>query len=235
MIDSFGFVDYVNPADAKKAFEHAQGKEVDGRNIKVDLQAAKPPRDQADNRAKKFNDRQSAPSKTLWLGNLAFHLTEDEIWEKFGEHGEVSSVRLPKNPETDQPKGFGYVEFAEQSGADAALKNLNGADLGERPVRIDYAPPRAEGGGRDGGRGGGFGGGRGGGRGGGGRGGGGFSDRGGRGGGGRGGGRGGFQSGGGWGDRGGRGGGRGGSRGGFGGARTGGIQPAQGKKIAFDN
>ena len=177
------------------------------------MQQPKPPRDQADNRAKKFNDRQSAPSLTLWIGNLSFSLTEDEIWEKFGEHGEVTRVTLPKDPESERPKGFGYVEFSEQSAADKALAALNGADLGDRPLRLDYAPPRPEGGARggDGGRGG-------------------------RGGGG---GRGGFQSGSGWGGRGGgasggRGGGRGGSRGGFGGARTGGIQPSAGQKKVFD-
>ena len=229
----FGYVDFAEAADAKKASTDGQGKEVDGRNIKVDLQKPKPPREQADNRAKKFNDKQNPPSLTLWIGNLSFNLTEDEIWEAFGEHGEVTRVTLPKDPESNRPKGFGYVEFAEQSSADKALSALSGAELGERPVRLDYAPPRPEGGARGGdggrgggrgGRGGGFGGGRGGG------------------GGGRGGGRGGFQSGSGWGGRGGggggggRGGGRGGnSRGGFSSARTGAVQAPQGKKMTFDN
>ncbi|PWN53208.1 RNA-binding domain-containing protein [Violaceomyces palustris] len=175
----FGFVEFSTPAAAKKAFEEAQGKEVDGRNIKVDLSTPKPPRDQADSRAKKFNDERSAPSKTLFVGNLSFSLTEDDIWNTFAEYGEVSSVRLPKDPESGLAKGFGYVEYASQEHATKAIDALSGKDLGGRPVRLDFAGARPENGGgggrggarggRGGGRGGqrgGAGGGRGGGRGG---------------------------------------------------------------------
>lgn len=222
----FGYVDFATAAAAKKAFEEGQGKEVDGRNIKIDLST--PKGDVQDNRAKKFNDQRSAPSSTLFIGNLSFDISEDDVWNAFSEHGEVSSVRLPKDPESGRPKGFGYVEFAAQESAATALEALNGQELAGRPVRLDFSQPRPDRGDgaspRGGGRGG-FGGGRGGGRGGG------FG--GGRGGGGRGGGRGGGDGsfrgtprGGGWGQRGG---GRGGS------ARSGAAAEPAGKKMKFDD
>lgn len=237
----FGYVHFTDAAAVEKALE-LNGKEVDGRAIKVD-KSTPPNRDsQRENRAKTFGDETSAPSTTLFVGNLAFSVAEDAVWEFFNDYG-VKSVRLPTDRDTGRPKGFGYVEFEDIDGAKKAFEAKTGAELEGRSIRLDFSQPRdpAGGGGR-----GGFGGGRGGGRGGfgggdrggfGGRGGGrgGFGDRG-----GRGGGRGGF------GDRGGRGGGRGfGDRGGRGGGRgRGGPNPRTGgfvegggakAKITFDD
>lgn len=199
----FAYVDFTDAAGATAALE-LSGHEIDGRAIRVDRASGMDKKQTQDKRAKTFGDTPSAPSATLWVGNLSFDATEDGIWEVFNEYGEVKSVRLPTDRDTGRPKGFGYVEFADVETATKAREGANGQDVGGRSMRLDFAPPRDESGGGRGGFGG-----RGGGRGG--RGG--FD--GGRG--GRGGGRGGF--GGFGGDRGGRGGGRGGfgDRGGRGG------------------
>lgn len=220
----FGYVEFANLDGSAKACAEMNGAEIDGRYLKVNY-AAK--RDQTAARSKAFNDKQSAPAETLWIGSLSFDINEDQIYEAFGEHGDVQRVSLPTDRETGAPKGFGYVQFGDVDQATAALTALNGTELAGRRIRIDYAPPKDNSGGdrggfggRGGGRGG-FGGGRGGGRGGG------FGG-GDRGFGGRGGGRGGF---------GGRDGGRGGGRGRGaprGGARTGGIVQATGTKVSFD-
>ena len=163
----FGYVDFESAADAKKASQQAAGMEVDGRALRVDLQAPRTPRDRADTRAKRFNDELSDPTNTLFLGGLAWSLTEDDIWNAFSEYGEVAGVRLPKDPESGKVKGFGYVEFDSEENATKALQALNGQQLGGRPVRIDYAGKRDNTGGSPrGGRGGGMAGrgGRGGGR-----------------------------------------------------------------------
>lgn len=131
------------------------------------------------------------------------------IREAFSEYGSLSGVRLPTDPDSGRPKGFGYVQFSSVDEARSAFEGLQGGDMDGRAMRLDYSQPRQNSGGDRGGRGGGgFRGGRGGG------------DRGGRGGGFR--GRGG--------DRGGRGG-RGGSRGGF---NRGGFGDFSGKKMTFD-
>jgi len=198
----------------RKALE-MNGKEIDGRAVKVDKST--PPNKDAsrEKRAKTFGDETSSPSDTLFVGNLSFNATEDSVWEFFGDHG-VKHVRLPTDRDTGRPKGFGYVQFEDIDGAKKAFEALSGSELDGRSIRLDYSQPRdTAGGGR-----GGFGGGRGGGGFGGGRGGGGFGGgRGGRGGGDRG--------------RGGRGGGRGRGAPRGGNPRSGGIVPHEGKKITF--
>jgi cold-inducible RNA-binding protein len=128
----------------------------------------------------------------LYVGNLAFHVTEDLINKYFTEAGEVSSVALMLDRESGQSRGFAFVEMATPEGAKKALTDLNGKDFEGRSLRVDVAEDRRGGsGGGGGGRGrggGGYSGGGGGGGYSGGGGGGGYSGGGGRGGSGRGGG-----------------------------------------------
>jgi RNA recognition motif-containing protein len=92
-------------------------------------------------------------SKRIYVGNLPFSATEDEIREKFGEHGEVVSVALITDRETGRPRGFGFVEM-EDDAALAAIAALDGQQMGGRSLRVNEAQPRREGGGGGGGGGG---------------------------------------------------------------------------------
>ena len=191
--------------------------QLDSRPINLDFATPRKEGGSGDyqSRAKTFGDELSEPSDTLFVGNLSFDANEDVVGQEFGNHATVLGVRMPTDPDTGRPKGYGYVQFGSVEDAQTALEAMKGAYISGRPIRLDFGKPRDSngGGGRGGGRG--FGGGFGGGRG---RGG---FDRGGRGG-GR--GRGGF------GDRGGR----GGARGGRGGSTNrGGFGDFQGKKVTF--
>ncbi|KAK2759015.1 hypothetical protein FQN54_003113 [Arachnomyces sp. PD_36] len=195
----FGYVEFANAADAAKAHAEKKDVDLDGRKMNVDFANARADagKDRAQSRAQNFGDQTSPESDTLFVGNISFGANEDSLHEAFSEYGGILGIRLPTDPDSGRPKGFGYVQFSSVDEARSALNALHGADIGGRPIRLDFSTPRQNNGDSPrGGRGG-----RGGGRGG-------FNDRG-RG--GRGGGRGGFN------DRG-RGGGRGGStnRGGFG-------------------
>jgi nucleolin len=204
----FGYVDFTS-AEAVEAALALNGSEFDGRTIKVDRSTNKlDPKVAMEKRQRDFGNTPNEASATLFVGNLSWSTTEDGLWEIFGEHGEVKSVRMPTDRESGKPKGFGYVEFTELDAAKKAYDALQGQEIEGRAVRLDYSQPRDNSGGGRGG----FGGGRGGGRGG-------FGgDRG---------GRGGFG-----GDRGGRGGGRGG----FGGGRgRGGGDGGWVRLISFDN
>lgn len=146
--------------------------------------------------------------KKLYVGNLPFTASETELEQLFSQHGTVASVALITDRDTGRPRGFGFVEMANDDEANTAIEALNGQDFGGRALTVNEArqrPPRSGGFGGGGGGGGGRssygGGGGGGGRGGYGGGGGGGGGRGGYGGGG--GGRGGYGGGGGGRDRGG--------------------------------
>ena len=143
----FGYVDFATSSEARKAAQEAAGKEVDGRALRVDLQPPRAPKERMETRAKRFNDELSEPTNTLFLGGIAWALTENDIWNTFSEYGEVAGVRLPKDPESGRPKGFGYVEFDSVESASKALEALNGQYLGGRPIRIDFAGKRDNAGG----------------------------------------------------------------------------------------
>ncbi|MCP4290516.1 MAG: RNA-binding protein [bacterium] len=101
--------------------------------------------------------------KKLYVGNLPFSATEDEVTELFGQHGTVHSVALINDRETGRPRGFGFIEMDDEAIA-GAMQALDGFEMGGRALRVNEAQdkPRGGGGGFGGNRGGGGGGGGGG-------------------------------------------------------------------------
>lgn len=93
--------------------------------------------------------------KRIYVGNLPFSATEDEVRALFGQHGTVNAVNLISDRETGRPRGFGFVEM-EEDGADSAISALNGMMMGGRSLKVNEARPRES---RPRGGGGGFGGG----------------------------------------------------------------------------
>lgn len=155
----FGFVEFSTVEGADAAVALNGQKEIDGREVNIDKTSPRAPN--PEKRAKAFGDTPSEPSSTLFVGNISFDTTEDGLWEIFAEYGEVKSVRLPTDRETQRPKGFGYVEFSDIETAKKAFDGVQGKDIGGRNIRLDFSQPRGEngGGGGGGGRGrGGFGG-----------------------------------------------------------------------------
>jgi cold-inducible RNA-binding protein len=110
--------------------------------------------------------------KNIYVGNLDFNVTEDELRQAFAAYGQVDNVTILKDRDTGQPRGFGFVEMANDGEAEKAIQGINGTQLGSRALNVNEARPKTSkggfGGGGGGGRGGYGGGGRGGNRGGGG-------------------------------------------------------------------
>jgi RNA recognition motif-containing protein len=129
-----------------------------------------------------FKDHKEMSTK-LYVGNLSFRTTSDDLREAFAQAGTVESASVIEDRETGRSRGFGFVEMATPEEAQAAIAQLNGKELGGRNLTVNEAKPKTDRGGGGGGGRGGYGGG-GGGRGGGYGGGGGGRDRGDRGGGG---------------------------------------------------
>lgn len=80
----------------------------------------------------------------IYVGNLAYAVTEDELREAFSAFGEVTSATLIMDKFSGQSKGFGFVEMANNSEADAAIKGLNGTALQNRNITVNQAKPRGE-------------------------------------------------------------------------------------------
>lgn len=92
----------------------------------------------------------------MYVGNLPFQTTSDELQELFSNYGEVTDIHMPMDRESGRPRGFAFVTMSSKDEMIAAIKGLDGEDLGGRPLRINEAQPREErGGGNRGGYGGG--------------------------------------------------------------------------------
>ena len=91
----------------------------------------------------------------IYVGNLSFQTTEEELEGAFGAHGEVQSARIITDRYTGQSRGFGFVEMADNAAAEAAIQALNGRELSGRPLTVNEARPREDRGSRGGGGGGG--------------------------------------------------------------------------------
>ena len=100
--------------------------------------------------------------KKIYVGNLPFSATEDEIKELFGQHGTVHSVALIMDRETGRPRGFGFIEV-DDNDRSGMIQNLDGKEMDGRALRVNEAQDKPRGGGGGGGYGGGRGGGGGGG------------------------------------------------------------------------
>ena len=79
-------------------------------------------------------------SKKIYVGNLPFSATDDEVRSLFSEYGTVQSVNLISDRETGRPRGFGFVEMAD--GADEAIEALHQSEMGGRSLNVNEARPR---------------------------------------------------------------------------------------------
>ena len=80
----------------------------------------------------------------IYVGNLSYGMSEDELRVAFGAFGEVSSVKILMDRESGRSRGFGFVEMPNQNEAETAIAQLNGKDVGGRALRINEARPREQ-------------------------------------------------------------------------------------------
>jgi RNA recognition motif-containing protein len=88
-------------------------------------------------------------SKKIYVGNLSFSATESEIESLFAQHGEVVSVKVITDRETERSRGFAFVEMDEE-GAETAIRELDGHEMDGRPLRVNEARERRPRGGQRG-------------------------------------------------------------------------------------
>ena len=83
-------------------------------------------------------------AKKLYVGNLAFTVTDDELMQAFTSFGTVASARVVMDRMTGRSKGFGFVEIEDDAMADEAVNKMNGQTIGGRPVRVSEAKPQED-------------------------------------------------------------------------------------------
>lgn len=93
--------------------------------------------------------------KNIFVGNLDFGATEESVRSLFEEYGAVERVSVMKDRDTGRSRGFGFVEMTNADEADRAINALNGTNFGGRPLNVNEARPKGDGGGRGNFRGGG--------------------------------------------------------------------------------
>ena len=84
---------------------------------------------------------------TIFVSNLAYTATEEDVRQLFEAYGAVDTVRLMSDRDTGRPRGFGFVEMPDATEAQAAIDGLNGTSQGGRPLTVNEARPREERGG----------------------------------------------------------------------------------------
>lgn len=83
-------------------------------------------------------------STKLFVGNLPWSATEQELQEAFGQFGEIEDVHLPTDRDTGRPRGFGFVTFKDSEAAQAAIQGMHEQEFGGRPLTVNEARPRPE-------------------------------------------------------------------------------------------
>ncbi|MEH2066853.1 MAG: RNA-binding protein [Nostoc sp.] len=88
---------------------------------------------------------------SIYVGNLSYSVTQDDLSKVFSEYGSVKRVQLPTDRETGRARGFGFVEMESSDAEDAAIQALDGAEWMGRVMKVNKARPREEKGSRSGG------------------------------------------------------------------------------------
>ncbi len=89
----------------------------------------------------------------IYIGNMSFDTTEDQLRQAFAGYGEVSTIKMITDRDSGQPKGFAFIEMPTANEATAAISGLNGREMNGRTLNVNPAKPREEGGNRTGGNG----------------------------------------------------------------------------------
>ena len=87
----------------------------------------------------------------IYVGNCSFDVTEQQLRDVFAAYGEVNTVNVITDRDTGRPRGFAFVEMSDSTAAQAAIRGVNGTELGGRTLNVNEARPKTEGGGGRGG------------------------------------------------------------------------------------
>ena len=91
-----------------------------------------------------FNAKETSNFMNIYVGNLSYNTTEDELRALFAEFGSVDSAKLIMDRDSGQSKGFGFIEMSDNSGGQQAIEGLNGRDINGRALTVNKAKPKED-------------------------------------------------------------------------------------------
>jgi nucleolin len=136
----FGFVEFEDAEQAAAAIDGTNGRDLDGREIRVDYVAARGARPERPPRTggMKYNNN----GHRIYIGNLPWKMDEYDLRDTFEEFGEVSDARVITDRETGRSRGFGFVTMADEADMRNAIQGLDGAECDGRALRVNEAESR---------------------------------------------------------------------------------------------
>lgn len=129
--DSFAYVEYRSVGDAQAAIDNLDMQVFEGRNLVVQFHRTKAPRREV--------SRGHPPSKTIFIGNMSFEMSDKDLNDLFRDIKNVIDVRVAIDRRTGQPRGFAHADFIDISSATKAMEVLNGKEVYGRELRVDFS------------------------------------------------------------------------------------------------
>lgn len=137
----FAFVDMSSAEDMQAAIDALNGQDFNGRELRVSESV---PKDQLVKKKGPVEKKPLADGyKKIYLGNLPFDVSRDDISEYFAQYGDLQDVYIPMNSETGQGRGFAFLTMKEED-ADRAISEANGVDFGGRPIVVSEPLPTGQ-------------------------------------------------------------------------------------------
>jgi len=132
----FGYIEYNDQADATKALESLNNTVLEGRRLTVQYSASTPrPRREFS----QPDEPRNPPSKTLFIGNMSYEMTDKDLNDLFRDIKNVLDVRVAIDRKTGNPRGFAHADFIDTPSAEAAREYLKGKIFYGRNLRVDYS------------------------------------------------------------------------------------------------
>ncbi|KAF2750684.1 hypothetical protein M011DRAFT_437068 [Sporormia fimetaria CBS 119925] len=136
MSRGFGYVEFENVDDARSAIEALNGRQFEGRTLVVNYQLEKK---QDRPRSGRYENTPKAPTKTLFIGNMSFQMTDKDLNDLFRDVRNVMDVRVAIDRRTGQPRGFCHADFLDEQSAEIAKAQIQGQTFYDRSLRVDYS------------------------------------------------------------------------------------------------
>ena len=134
----FGYVDFATVEEAKKAIEMFNLQNFEGRRLTVQFSMGRGQR-MGPNRDRFVSRQPNTPTKTLFIGNMAFDMSDRDLNNLFKEIKNVIDVRVAIDRRTGQPRGFAHADFVDVASAEKAMEVLKDKEVCNRILRVDYS------------------------------------------------------------------------------------------------